>query len=104
MHQRCEERRASDRGSRTSRIAALAPRDQVSTPLSSSKISPGICAPGFEGVPLKQKGASFVFRVPMDLRDLAPSGKGLPLPGMPAKYASIITGLPRIAAIRGRPH
>src|ERR1700727_341127 len=29
---------------------------------------------------------------------LAPSGKGSPLPGMPALKALIITGLPRIAA------
>jgi len=31
---------------------------------------------------------------------LAPSGKGLPLPGTPAMYAWIITGLARIAAMR----
>src|SRR6266403_2817992 len=29
---------------------------------------------------------------------LAPSGKGLPLPGTPALYASIIAGFPRITA------
>src|ERR1700733_13116399 len=41
---------------------------------------------------------SCVFGVQWIFAILAPSGKGLPLPGTPARRASIMTGFPKIAA------
>src|SRR5580658_1593353 len=42
--------------------------------------------------------SSFFLGTQWILAILAPSGKGLPLPGIPDLYASIIAGFPRIAA------
>src|SRR5271168_2796662 len=51
--------------------------------------------PGTVGPP---GSAGFTFAFQWTFTILAPSGKGLPLPGMPALKALIITGFPTIAA------